>query len=110
MASLFSIKTNLDVIVRNPEGKLFEGHAVALSSFDSKGPFDILPYHANLVSIIREKVIIYETRDKKKEITLERGILKAFENHITILLGIEAFHEELTKPDQPPLPSPIISP
>lgn len=91
MASYFSLKKDLDLVVRNPEGKVFEGRAVALSSFDSKGPFDILPYHANLISIIKRKLVIYETRDIKKEIPLERGLLMVFENHISVLLGIETF-------------------
>ena len=80
----------LDVIVRNPDNRVFTGQAVAVSSVNQKGPFDILPYHENFISIIKDHVTIYLTQEKTQTIPVEKGILKVFENTIEIYLGVEA--------------------
>ncbi len=79
----------LHVIVQNPESTLFQGNAVAISSVNQKGPFDILPLHANFICMIKDSLTIYETQKKTRKIPLEKGILKVFENNITVFLGIE---------------------
>lgn len=79
----------LDVIIRTPEGITYKGSVEALTLIDEKGPFDILPLHTNFISIIKEKITIYEKKDTKKEITIEEGIVKVFENHVDIFLGIQ---------------------
>lgn len=82
-------KAQLRVIVQNPESIIFQGNAVAISSVNIKGPFDILPLHANFICMIKDSITIYETQKKIKKIPLEQGILKVFENTVTIFLGIE---------------------
>lgn len=79
----------LHVIVQNPESTLFQGNAVAISSVNESGPFDILPLHANFICMIKDSVTIYETQKKTRKIPLEKGILKVFENNVAIFLGIE---------------------
>lgn len=79
----------LHVSILTPESTLFQGTAVAVSSINKTGPFDILPLHANFICMIKDSVTIYETKKKIKKIPLEIGILKAFENEVMIFLGIE---------------------
>jgi F0F1-type ATP synthase epsilon subunit len=79
----------LQVLVQNPESNIFKGNAVAVSSINAKGPFDILPLHTNFICMIKDSVTIYESQKKIKKIPLEQGILKVFENTVTIFLGIE---------------------
>lgn len=79
----------LQVTVKNPDGVVFDGKAEAVSSFNKKGKFDILPYHANLISIIQDNLTIWETKEKPKEIKIENGVLEVSENVVKVFLGIE---------------------
>ena len=76
--------------VKTSEKVLFSGEAKSLSSTNEKGPFDILPYHANFFSIIKEKIMIIHRDNKKTEISIkDNGIMKVMENKVSIFLGIE---------------------
>lgn len=79
----------LSVTVKSPEKTIFQGNAVAVSSVSTTGPFDILPYHANLIAIIKDSVTIFETQEKKQVLKIEKGFVKVFENTVNIFLGIE---------------------
>ncbi len=79
----------LQVMVRGPEGILFQGAASAISSVNNSGPFDILPYHANFISLIRDRVQIIKPDKTVTTLPLQRGIIKNFENTVDIFLGIE---------------------
>lgn len=85
----------LDVTIIHPEHPVYNGVAIAISSISDKGPFDILPYHANFICMIKENVTIHRTDKEQEKIPLEKGILKVFENHITIFLGIETLQQEI---------------
>lgn len=82
-------QAELHVIVQNPETILFQGNALAISSVNDKGTFDILPLHSNFICMIKDSLTIYESQKKTRKIPLEKGILKVFENNITVFLGIE---------------------
>jgi len=78
------------VEIKNSEVIIFNGDAKSLSSVNEKGSFDILPFHANFFSIIKEKITIIGHDDKKTEISVkDNGILRVMENKISIFLGIE---------------------
>ncbi len=78
------------VEIKNSEVIVFSGEARSLSSVNEKGSFDILPFHANFFSIIKEKIIIVGHDDKKTEISVkDKGILRVMENKVSIFLGIE---------------------
>jgi len=79
----------LKVIVKSPEGIVFNGEVFAITSKNIAGLFDVLPYHANFVSIIKDTLILYETKDNPKEIRIENGVLKVSENDVEIFLGVE---------------------
>jgi F0F1-type ATP synthase epsilon subunit len=82
-------QASLHVVILSPESTIFQGTAVAISSINATGPFDILPLHANFICIIKDSLTIYETQKKIRKIPLEIGILKAFENEVMVFLGIE---------------------
>ena len=84
-----SLSRNVYVIVRDKETILFEDEARAITSFNEKGIFDVLPLHENFISIIKKSVIIHRKTGQKHEIKIDNGILKVFENKINIYLGLE---------------------
>lgn len=79
----------LNVLIQNPESVIFSGRALAVSSVNQKGAFDILPMHANFICMIKDSITIYMSREKITKIPLEKGILKVFENDVSVFLGIE---------------------
>lgn len=78
----------LSVTVRDREGILFQESVEAVSSFNEKGPFDVLPLHANFISLIRNSVMLKITGATSKEITLNSGVLKVKENKVEVYVGI----------------------
>lgn len=80
---------DLSVTIINAEKTIYEGSARAVSSTNEQGPFDVLPMHTNFISIIKDFLIIHQTTGEKKEMKIEGGVLRAFENRIQVFLGIE---------------------
>ncbi|HET9946444.1 MAG TPA: hypothetical protein VFQ63_00055 [Patescibacteria group bacterium] len=79
----------LTIIVKSPEAVVFEGEAKSLTSFNKNGLFDVLPYHENFISLIEKQLIIVQTNNQKKELTIESGVMHVKENQIEIYLGVQ---------------------
>lgn len=78
----------LHLRVRNREKILIDEDVSAISTFNQKGIFDILPSHSNLISLIGTKIIFYDPSGKKKEMPLETAIMRVQRNTIDIYLDI----------------------
>lgn len=83
-------KSRLFVRVRDINTIIFEGYVKALSSINDRGLFDILPFHTNFISIIKEKIIIHKEDGTKQEIPIDAGVLKQLNNTVQVFLGIQA--------------------
>lgn len=84
-----SLPQIINVKVKSPDGMLFEGKVKAISSMNKNGNFDIIPYHTNIISIIKDTLVLYETRDTKRSIAVQQGIIKVMSNDVHIYLGIK---------------------
>lgn len=82
-------RPTLHLTIIDAEKKKYEGDIYAASSFNEAGPFDILPFHANFISIIKDKVVVHEVSGENKEFSFTVAVLKALNNNLTIFLGIE---------------------
>ncbi len=65
----------------------FEGRAKSVSSENKLGKFDVLPEHANFVSLIFNEVTIVTEKGEKINYKFKRGVLKVAENKVRIFLG-----------------------
>ena len=54
----------LFVEIASPEKQIWEGNALSVSSVNSAGPFDILPMHANFITIVENQSININTGAK----------------------------------------------
>lgn len=79
---------DLDIIVMSSSKTFFLGKAKSLSSKNKTGPFDILPYHENFISMLFDKVTIVDAKGEKTIIPCEHGILEVADNHVRVFLGI----------------------
>ncbi|MDP3770536.1 MAG: hypothetical protein U1A25_02535 [Candidatus Sungbacteria bacterium] len=78
----------LSVVVRDRNNLLFQGKIDAVSSINDKGPFDILPQHANFISLITQAVVLHISGKQEKRIDLQSGVLKVRDNNVEIYVGI----------------------
>lgn len=85
--------SQMDVEVRNPQSVVFSGKANSITSVTEAGPFDILPMHENFISLIKKNIIIHQKGNKDIEIPIDEGIMKVFENNVSIFLGFESIKE-----------------
>src|SRR5579863_4159651 len=84
-------KKPLKVKIRDTENILFEGETDRISSFNEVGPFDIYPMHANFISIINNKLTLYNKKRVIKELSFEQAVMKVKKDEAHIYLGIEVF-------------------
>lgn len=70
---------------RDPD---FHGVANSISAENNLGPFDVLPKHANLISLIQDQIIVRTLDGKEFKYQFRRGVLEVIENNVKVFLGI----------------------
>ena len=78
----------LDVIVNSPDHLIWEGKAYSVSAENSTGVFDILPGHANFVTMVEGKPIIVRTGLKEEVFQYSNVLLSVKDNLLTIYAEI----------------------
>ncbi|OGH18089.1 MAG: hypothetical protein A3C22_03200 [Candidatus Levybacteria bacterium RIFCSPHIGHO2_02_FULL_37_10] len=74
--------------IQTKHGFSFNDKIKALTSYNEKGVFDVLPQHENFISVIRNRILIHLADGKDKEIKIGTGVLKVYENEVHIFLEI----------------------
>ena len=81
----------LSLMIKNRESVVYHNqNAKAIASENKKGEFSILPMHANFVTTIRNKVVVFSAGGRKEEIVIKSGILKVWANQVQIFLDAES--------------------
>ncbi|MBI3887672.1 hypothetical protein HY310_01220 [Candidatus Microgenomates bacterium] len=89
----------LSVHIVSPVDDIFVGEATSVSSKNSAGVFDILPEHANFITLIDENPIIVRLPSgEKKEFTLPKSVLRCWKNHIEIFADLSKAELLLPEP------------
>lgn len=70
-------KDVLNVKIISPTQTIFDGEALSISSVNSLGKFDILPFHANYITLVQKNPIIL--RVKKQGVAEESLPAKAID-------------------------------
>ena len=79
----------ISLVIKNKEGTLFEGLARALTSYNERGIFDVLPLHENFISVIRDFIRIYKTDGTNQDMKITTGVVKVFQNKVNVYVGFE---------------------
>jgi F0F1-type ATP synthase epsilon subunit len=74
--------SRLVVVIRNKENVLFSGAAMAVTSVNDKGLFDVLGKHENFISLIKDKIVVHVDQKEEKEFKIENGIIRVFNDKI----------------------------
>jgi F0F1-type ATP synthase epsilon subunit len=78
----------LYVSIKSVDKAIWEGEADWVSSENSHGPFDILPMHANFISIVENKIIKIKTAQKVETFTFPHSIIYAHENKVFVYTNL----------------------
>lgn len=65
----------------------FKGKAKSISSENPLGKFDILPRHANFITLIFNELTIITEKEEKISYKFKKGVLEVTENRVNIFLG-----------------------
>lgn len=79
----------IQVTIRTREEVLFQGQVRAISSFNKKGRFDILPIHAQFISLVDRTILLYEPNGNVREIQVDNGVLKVRANSVQVYVGVK---------------------
>lgn len=78
----------IHLVVKDKNGLIHEDDVRAVTSYNEKGIFDILPMHTNFISLIKDKIIIHGRSGEDKKIDLRVGLVKVDDNQVHIYLGL----------------------
>lgn len=82
------IPSTLNVVINSPEKLVWEGRANSVSSKNSTGQFDVLPGHANFVTMIENEPILIRVGEKEERFQYENAVLSVQGGNITIYAEI----------------------
>ncbi len=84
MAENLEVTMHLSSIMKKTP---YEGPASAVTSKNKVGEFDILPRHANFISLIYDRLTIHAPNGKI-DYEFKRGVLEVKKNKVHIFLGL----------------------
>lgn len=85
----------LHVRIISPQQLILDTEASSISSRNAQGPFDILPQHANFITIIEDSLIVVRTRGQKPLMfKFPQAIILTRENKVDIYTYIQPHTEK----------------
>lgn len=97
----------IHLLIRNRVQLLFDEDVKSVTSKNDTGIFDVLPEHANFISIIKSPLIIGKLDGKKQEINFENGIIKVKDNAVFCYIDLLSSKKSAPKPFIPTGARPI---
>ncbi|MBN8576761.1 MAG: ATP synthase F1 subunit epsilon [Cyclobacteriaceae bacterium] len=74
---------HLEIIT--PEKKIFEGEVAVATFPGADGSFQILNNHAPLVSLLKDGVVEYKSKDVAEKIYITGGVVEVLKNKVILL-------------------------
>lgn len=79
---------NLTVIVKSRKKTFFDGEALSVSSNNDTGEFDVLPHHANFITMIKDFVRVTKPDGGSEEFEAKKGVMRVYEDHVDLYLTV----------------------
>ena len=71
--------------ILTPEKKIFEG-TVSIATFPgADGSFQVMDNHAPLISLLKEGLVEYKSKDAKETLTITGGVVEVLSNKVVLL-------------------------
>ncbi|MFM7195829.1 MAG: ATP synthase F1 subunit epsilon [Bacteroidota bacterium] len=74
---------NLEILT--PEKKVFEGEVTSATFPGADGSFQVLNSHAPLVSLLKDGVVEYKTKEKTERVAITGGVVEVLNNQVILL-------------------------
>ena len=68
-----------------PEKKVFEGEVKIATFPGSDGSFQVLNNHAPLVSLLKQGIVEYKTKEGTSQVTITGGVVEVLKNKVVVL-------------------------
>jgi F0F1-type ATP synthase epsilon subunit len=78
----------LILTVKSREGDVIKAKVKTVTSNNDRGRFDVLSYHANFISLIRDYVEYVDMEGKTNKILIRDAVMRVDENKVDIFMGI----------------------
>lgn len=78
----------IHLTVMSREYVMYDGMVGAITSVNDTGEFDILPYHQNFISLIKDKLLFSPISGEPTQVALQYGIMHVNRNRVRVFLGI----------------------
>lgn len=82
----YNLSESIKVDIRSRKEQFFSGEAKTVTSLNDTGEFDVLPQHANFVTLIRSFVVIDKGMPTEKKFKIDNGVLAAKTGAVDIYL------------------------
>jgi F-type H+-transporting ATPase subunit epsilon len=71
--------------ILTPEKKVFEGDVTIATFPGADGSFQVMDHHAPLISLLKEGVVEYKSRDASDKLTITGGVVEVLRNKVILL-------------------------
>jgi F-type H+-transporting ATPase subunit epsilon len=80
---------HLEIIT--PDKKIFEGEVTLATFPGADGSFQVLNNHAPLISLLKDGVVEYKTKESTSQVKITGGVVEVLKNKVVLLAdGIAA--------------------
>jgi len=81
-------QTQIQIKIQSREKTLYDGPAVSIASENETGPFSILPYHANFITLLKKEITVTDPEGKAYKFPVNNGVLRVENNKVEVFLGV----------------------
>lgn len=78
----------LILTVKSRDGDVFSAPVKSVTSNNDKGRFDVLSYHANFISLIKDYVEYIDMNDKKTKLQVRDAVMRVEDNKVDVFIGV----------------------
>ncbi len=71
--------------ILTPEHKVFEGDVTIATFPGADGSFQIMDNHAPLISLLKEGLVEYKSKDLKNSLKITGGVVEVMQNKVVLL-------------------------
>lgn len=71
--------------ILTPEKKIFEGDVTIATFPGADGSFQIMDHHAPLISLLKEGIVEYKSKEASQNVTITGGVVEVLNNKIILL-------------------------
>ena len=78
----------ISATIKSKEKTLYEGIVKTVTSKNERGVFDVLPFHTNFITLIKDYVVFNKGQKDEQKFDMEKGILYVMSNEVNVYVGI----------------------